>query len=89
MSTSRTIKTGILFSYLNAMKRGLSYDMNEKVYKSIDAFSLKDIQDFHKNKIAQKPYTLTVVGSEAKVNWDVLNKFGPVKKINLDEIFGY
>ncbi|HPI54712.1 MAG TPA: insulinase family protein, partial [Chitinophagaceae bacterium] len=89
ISTSRTIKTGLLFSYLNAQKKGLDFDMNEKVYNSIGKFSLADITNFYKQEIASKPYTLTVVGSDAKMNWDALNSFGAVKKISLEEVFGY
>lgn len=89
ISTSRIIKTGLLFNYLNAQKKGLNYDMNEKVFNTISKYSLTDINNFHKQEIANKPYTLTVVGSDAKMNWDVLNSFGAVKKISLEEIFGY
>lgn len=89
ISTSRTTKTGILFSYLNAQKKGINYDMNEKVFKMVDGFTFDDINKFHKANISNKPYALTVVGSNTKVNWDELNKFGPVKKLSLNEIFGY
>jgi len=89
ISTTRTTKTGILFSYLSAQKRGLNYDMNEKLYKSVDGFSYDSINSFFKQNIAGKPYTLTVVGGEGKVNWDELKKFGPVKKLTLKDVFGY
>jgi predicted Zn-dependent peptidase len=89
ISTTRTTKTGILFSYLSAQKRGLNYDMNEKLYKSVDGFSYDSINTFFKQNIAGKPYTLTVVGGESKVNWDELKKFGPVKKLTLKDVFGY
>jgi predicted Zn-dependent peptidase len=89
ISTSRTTKTGILFSYLNAMKRGLNFDMNEKVYNAIDKMKFADIEQFFNQNISKKPYTLTVVGNDKKMNWDELNKFGSVKKLALKEIFGY
>jgi len=89
ISTSRTTKTNILFSYLNAQKKGLNYDMNENIFNSTDKFSFADIEKFYKDNISNKPYVLTVVGSDAKVNWDELKKFGPIKKLSLEEIFGY
>jgi predicted Zn-dependent peptidase len=89
ISTTRTTKTGILFSYLSAQRRGLDYDMSQKVYSAIDKFTLKDVESFFNTNISKKPYTLTVVGGEGKVNWDELKKFGPVKKLTLTEIFGY
>jgi hypothetical protein len=63
--------------------------MNEKLYKSVDGFSYDSINTFFKQNIAGKPYTLTVVGGESKVNWDELKKFGPVKKLTLKDVFGY
>ncbi len=89
IATTRTTKTGILFSYLNAQKKGINYDMNEKMYNEVDKFSIADIGNFHKNNIAGKPYILTVVGKDEKVNWAELRKFGSIKKLSLEEIFGY
>ena len=89
IATTRTTKTGILFSYLNAQKKGINYDMNEKMYREVDKFSFADINTFHAQNISKKPYTLTVVGKEDKLNWNVLSKFGTVKKLTLEQIFGY
>lgn len=89
IATSRTTKTGILFSYLNAQKKGIDFDMNEKMYKAVDQFTFEDIHKFFKKNISGKPYVLTVVGKEDKVNWTELNKFGTVKKLSLEQIFGY
>jgi predicted Zn-dependent peptidase len=89
ISTSRTTKTGILFSYLTAQKRGINYDLNEKNYNAVDKMNFEDINQFFKENIAGVAYTLCVVGGDKKVNWDVLNKFGPVKKLTLEQVFGY
>lgn len=89
ISVNRTTKADILFSYLNAEKKGLAYDMNEKIYKTSDKLTFADIEAYHKKHISELPYVLTVVGSDSKMNWEVLNKFGPVKKLSLKEIFGY
>ena len=89
ISTSRTTKTAILFSYLNAQKKGLDYDINEKIYKAIDGFTYTDMENFYNQQIAAKPCVLTVLGSDTKVNWDELKKYGPATKLNLKEIFGY
>jgi predicted Zn-dependent peptidase len=89
ISTTRTTKTGVLFSFLNAQRKGISYDMNEKIFNASDKFKYADIDNFYNENIAKKPYVLTVVGSDSKVNWEVLNAYGPAKKLSLKEIFGY
>ena len=89
IATTRILKTGILFSYLNAQKKGIDYDMNEKIYLGIDRLTYNDINEFFKQQIAHKPYVLTVVGKDDAVNWEELKKYGPVKKLSLEQIFGY
>jgi predicted Zn-dependent peptidase len=89
ISTTRTTKANILFSYLNAQKKGLNYDMNSKLFQQVGQFAFADIRNFHQQHIAKKPYTLTVVGNDKKLNWSALNKYGPVKKLTLTDIFGY
>jgi predicted Zn-dependent peptidase len=89
IATTRILKTGILFSYLNAQKKGIDYDMNEKIYLGIDRLTYNDINEFFKQQIAHKPYVLTVVGKDEAVNWEELKKYGPVKKLSLEQIFGY
>ncbi len=89
ISTTRTTKTGILFSYLNAQKKGINYDINEKIYNAAAKFTFTDIDNFFKENISNKPYMLTVLGNDSKMNWVELNKFGPVTKLSLKDIFGY
>ncbi|MBL7753142.1 MAG: insulinase family protein [Chitinophagaceae bacterium] len=89
ISTTRTTKTGILFSYLSAKKRGLHADLNQATYQSVSGFKFADIQRFHQDRIANKPYTMLVLGSPEKLNMDVLQKHGAIKKISLEELFGY
>lgn len=89
ISVNRTTKTDILFSYLNAEKKGLTYDINEKIYKESELLNFDAINAYHQKHISKQPYILSVVGSDSKMNWEVLNTFGPVKKLTLKEIFGY
>jgi predicted Zn-dependent peptidase len=89
ISTTRTTKAAILFSYLNAQKKGINYDINEKIYNATDKLTFDDIANLYTQDIAKKSYVLAVVGNDAKMNWTELNKFGPVKKLSLKDIFGY
>jgi hypothetical protein len=63
--------------------------MNSKLFQQVGQFAFADIRNFHQQHIAKKPYTLTVVGNDKKLNWSALNKYGPVKKLTLTDIFGY
>lgn len=89
ISTTRITKASIIFSYLNAQKKGLDFDARKMVYDQVPNLSFTDVNTFFKNNIANQAYTLCVLGSDAKMSWDELNKFGSVKKLSLKEVFGY
>jgi hypothetical protein len=74
---------------LNAQKKGINYDINEKIYNATDKLTFDDIANLYTQDIAKKSYVLAIVGNDAKMNWTELNKFGPVTKLSLKDIFGY
>lgn len=89
IETERITNDGIIFSYLAAKKLGLDYDIRKQVYESIDGMTFDNVKQFHNQYLANKPYTYCILASEAKINQDDLKKYGEVKKLSLEEIFGY
>ncbi|MFY0253195.1 M16 family metallopeptidase [Chitinophaga sp. 30R24] len=89
IETERITDDGIIFSYLAAQKLGLSTDIRKQVYESIDRLSFDDVKKFHDQYLANKPYTYCIVASQKKVSADELKKYGDVKTLSLEEIFGY
>lgn len=89
IETERITNDNIIFSYLAAQKLGLNKDIRKQVYESIDKLSFDDVKKFHDEHLAHKPYTYCIVASEKKVSMDDLKKYGDVKKLTLEEIFGY
>ncbi|HNF71794.1 MAG TPA: insulinase family protein, partial [Chitinophagaceae bacterium] len=89
ISVNRVTKTDLLFNYLNARRKGLDHDLNKDVLEQVSAMTFKDIDQFHRQQLSNQMYTLAVLGSDSKMNWDILNRFGTVKKLTLEQIFGY
>jgi len=89
IQTERITQDNIIFNYLNAKQLGLKEDARKKLYTSVDAVAMNDLKDFHKNYFSGKPYTYAIVASEKKVSTEDMKKLGDVKKISLEEIFGY
>lgn len=89
IETQRITQDGILFNYLDAEQKGLTQDLRIKKYAAVDAIGYKELKDFHSKYIAGKPYTYAVVASESKLKMEDLQKLGEVKKLSLEEIFGY
>lgn len=89
IETERITKDGILFSYLTARRKGLDYDIRKSQYQAISNMNFADIQQFHQQELANKPYTYCVVASEKKVAEVDLRKMGALRKLSLEEVFGY
>lgn len=89
IQTTRTTKTSILFDYLAAKKRGLDYDIRKDVYGQVPGISLKDIKEFQEKNIKGRKHTILVLGDKDKMDMKVLEKFGKVRELSLEEVFGY
>ena len=89
IETDRITKDGIIYSYLGAQRKGLNEDIRKIIYQNADKLNYKDLEKFHADNMAGKPYTYCVVASEKKVKEDDMKKYGAVQKLSLEEIFGY
>ena len=89
LASQRTTKASVIYAWLNAQRRGIDYDMNEKVYKALPALKLQDIVSFEKDRMANKPCRYLILGDEKELNMDALEKIGPIKRLTTEEIFGY
>ena len=87
--TERITKSAILFSYLNAGKLGLNYDIRKDVYDKIPSMTFKDLKNFHNDFIRNKNFNILVLGNKSNLDMNVLQKYGDVQTLTLEEIFGY
>ena len=89
LASQRTTKYAILTSYLAAQRLGIDYSLSEKIYKALSALRLKDVVDFEKKYIANKPFKYIILGDEKELNMKALEKIAPIKRVTTEEIFGY
>lgn len=89
IETERITQDGIIFNYLTAQRKGLTDDIRKKTYTAVDNIGYNELRQFHTAYIANKPYTYCVVASEKKLTAEDMGKYGEVKKLSLEEIFGY
>ncbi len=87
--TERITKDAIVFSYLASQRKGLNYDLRKDIYEQASKLSFTDLKNLHSAQLAHKNYTYCVVASEKKLTMDDLGKYGAVKKLSLEELFGY
>jgi len=55
----------------------------------LPSLKLNDIVKFEQNSMANKPYRYLILGDESQLDMKALEKIGPVRRVTLEEIFGY
>ncbi|MBS1601004.1 MAG: insulinase family protein [Bacteroidetes bacterium] len=89
IETERYTEDAVINQYLADKRKGLDKDIRKDVYENFEKVNFAKLQQFAKENISGKPYTYCVVASDQKIKMDDLAKYGDVKKISLEEIFGY
>lgn len=89
IESERITRTGILFNYLNAKKRGLDHDIREDIYNEVPSMTLDDIITFQQKHVKGHDYNTMVLGGRSKLNFNDLKKYGQIREVTLDELFGY
>jgi predicted Zn-dependent peptidase len=87
--TERITQDNIIYTYLNNQEKGVSGDERQAVYQALDKLTGDDLKKFQDTQLSNKPYIMAIVASEKKVNLEDLKKYGEVKKLSLEEVFGY
>lgn len=89
VETDRITEDGIITNYVNALRKGVDHDIREDNYAQYSRLKLDDLYKFHQQTLARQPYTYCVIASDKRINTTDLAKYGELKKITLEELFGY
>lgn len=89
--TARTTKMGVINNYLGYERMG--YDMKKTraqiLFEAYPAVTMQDVINFNHKYIKGQKKVYMCLGKESDMNFNELAKFGKVKKLTLEEIFGY
>ncbi|MBP7809548.1 MAG: insulinase family protein [Bacteroidia bacterium] len=89
IQSQRITKTNILFDYVQALKFGHKTDVRKNIFEKVSLLTFDDVKKFQEENIKGKPYTTLVLGDKNSIDLKVLAKYGTVKVLSLQEIFGY
>lgn len=89
IETQRITQDGIIMNFLDAEQKGLNEDVRIKKYATVDKIGINELKAFHAKNLAGKFYTYAIVASEQNLKKEDMEKLGEVKKLSLEEIFGY
>jgi len=87
--TSRTTKSDVLDAYEKARKLGLDYDIRKDVYNQAMNYTLDDVVKFQKENVKDRKFRTVILGRESDIDMKALEKFGKVRIVSMEELFGY
>ena len=89
IASQRVTKLAVIADYERNQRMGYAGDIRKVIYDSVSTMTFKDIQDFQQNYIKGKVRSILIVGSKDKIDFNSLSKYGVVKELTLEELFGY
>lgn len=89
MRTERTIKSSVLWAYLDAKDMGVDYDRNKNIYEQVQGLTLDDVKAYQQQWVKDRTYTYCILGDTKDLDLNYLRTLGPVKCLSQEEIFGY
>ena len=68
---------------------GLKEPLNKQNFAAYQKMTMNDLTSFQKQYIKGQKKSYLILGKESEMDFNALSKFGKVKKLTLDQVFGY
>lgn len=89
IASERITRSRIFWTYESLQRRGIDYDNRKDIYQKIQDMTIEDLESFFNKYIADRTYTILVIGDRTKLDMAYLQSLGEFKELTLEEIFGY
>ena len=89
LASQRTTKFGVIRAYISDKRQGFDFDVDKKIYEDLQNLTLQDIEGFEQANIAGKTGRYVILGNEKELDMASLGQIAPIRRISLEEIFGY
>ncbi|MBQ8454676.1 MAG: insulinase family protein [Bacteroidaceae bacterium] len=89
IASQRTTKFSVVMAYLAAKRQGFDFDVNKKIYEDLQGLTLQDVASFEQSRMAKKSGRYLILGNEKELDLAALGQIAPIRRISLEEVFGY
>ncbi len=89
LRTSRTTGYDVLWSYYDARDLELDEPREKQIFDKIQDMTLADVKAAQEKWVKGRHYIYGILGDENDIDMTYLSSLGPVKRLTLEEIFGY
>ncbi|MPM07450.1 hypothetical protein SDC9_53756 [bioreactor metagenome] len=87
--TDRTTRDDILWKYEDYKKIGVKEDLNKAIYEKAPNMTIEDLKKFQAEYLTGKPHTFLIIGDRKQLPLKMLKKYGKVKEVKIETLFGY
>lgn len=89
MATERYTKASIFYYWLSLKEKGIDYDINKDIYAQTKTMTMDDLTNFFDTHIKGKSFNVGLLGKKENLDWEAVQKFGEIKELSLEDLFGY
>ena len=89
IESERIVPGRYFWESLTARRLGFDKDMREDLYQRLQDSDMGDLLDFQQKHVRGRAYKHVVLGSADRMDWAALEQVGPVRKLSMEEVFGY
>lgn len=89
IQTERILRSEVLRSYLAAKRRGIDYDTRRDIYNNVLNYKISDVKAFNEKYVKGNKYVYLLIGDKSKLDFSILEKYGKVQELTLEQVFGY
>lgn len=89
IASQRITGFSIINNYIREERLGLTQPESKIIYEALPQLTLQDVVSFEKENIAGKPRRYYILGDEKELDMKALQKIANVKRLTLEDIFGY
>ncbi|HPS84505.1 MAG TPA: insulinase family protein, partial [Bacteroidales bacterium] len=87
--TDRTTRDDILWKYEDYKKIGVKQDLNKETFEKVPSMTMDDLKKFQAAYLKDKPHTFLILGDRKSLPLKMLKKYGKVKEVKIETLFGY
>ncbi len=89
IETQRINDMDKIWYYETSRKVGVTEDLRKNLYDQLPSMSFDAVQNFHQTYYKNQAFSFCIMGSKEKLDMKDLEKYGKVKVLSLEDIFGY
>ena len=89
LESDRVTKSAVLWNYISAQDAGLDYDIRSDIYSEAQTMTFADLKAFQQQYIKDQTFITVLIGAKDKIDFEDLRKYGEVRELKLNELFGF